>query len=73
MNNNTILTDNQTVPLPSLPNPFVDIASVAKGASDHLSVAVNSAIKSDLPEVDIRCNFGNNIQQWTCQVYSLPN
>lgn len=71
-NNNTNLTHNQTVRLPSVPNPFVDIANVTHSISDHLSNAVSFAIKSNLTDVDIKCVFGNSIKQWTCEVYSLP-
>jgi len=72
-NNNANLTNNETVPLSSVSNPFVDITSVAKGVSEHLSNAINSAIKSDLPEVDIKCIFGNSIQQWRCEGYTLSS
>lgn len=70
-NNDTNSNNNQTMPHPSLPNPFVDIDDVTNNISDHLSAAVTHAIKSDLSGVDIKCNFGNNIQQWTCEVSSL--
>jgi hypothetical protein len=72
INNDTNLTSNKTVTLPSVPNPFVDIADVTKSVSNNLANALNSAIKSNISEIDVRCHFGNNIQQWTCEVFSLP-
>lgn len=65
-------TNNSSSLLPSLPNPFVDIQSVTKTISQQLSGAIDSAINLDVYEVDVRCTFGNNLQQWGCEFYSLP-
>ena len=65
-------TNNSSSSLPSLPNPFVNIQIITNTISQHLSEAIYSAINLDVYEVDVRCTFGNNLQHWDCEVYSLP-
>lgn len=58
--------------LSALPNPFVDQETIKTTIQQQLSEAINSAIDIDYFEVDIECTFGNKIQDWNCDVYSLP-
>ncbi len=71
-NNSSNSTTNATKVLPTLPNPFVDQKTISDTIQQHLFKAINSAIAIDHSEVDIKCTFGNKIQDWNCDVYSLP-
>ncbi len=71
-NNSSNSTTNATNVLPALPNPFVDQETISATIQQQLSDAINSAIDIDYSEVDIECTFGNKIQDWKCDVYSLP-
>ena len=71
-NNSSNSTTNATNVLPALPNPFVDQETISATIEQQLSDAINSAIDIDYSEVDIECTFGNKIQDWKCDVYSLP-
>ena len=71
-NNSSNSTTNATNALPALPNPFVDQETISTTIQQQLFEAINSAIEIDYFEVDIKCTFGNKIQDWNCDVYSLP-
>lgn len=71
-NNSFNSTTNATNVMPALPNPFVDQETIRDTIQQQLSEAINSAIEIDYFEVDIECTFGNKIQDWNCNVYSLP-
>lgn len=71
-NNSSNSTTNATNVLPALPNPFVDQATISATIQKQLFEAINSAVDIDYSEVDIKCTFGNKIQDWNCDVYSLP-
>jgi hypothetical protein len=71
-NNSSNSTTNATKAMPALPNPFVDQETIRDTIQQQLSEAINSAIEIDYFEVDIECTFGNKIQDWNCNVYSLP-
>ena len=71
-NNSSNSTTNATNAMPALPNPFVDQETIRVTIQQQLSEAINSAIDIDYFEVDIECTFGNKIQDWNCNVYSLP-
>ena len=71
-NNTSNSTTNATNVLPALPNPFVDQATISATIQKQLFEAINSAVDIDYFEVDIKCTFGNKIQDWNCDVYSLP-
>ena len=71
-NNSSNSTTNATNVLPALPNPFVDQETISATIQQQLSEAISSAIDIDYFEVDIECTFGNKIQDWDCDVYSLP-
>ncbi len=71
-NNSSNSTTNATNVLPALPNPFVDQETISATIQQQLFEAISSAIDIDYFEVDIECTFGNKIQEWSCDVYSLP-
>ncbi len=71
-NNSSNSTTNATSGLPSLQNPFVYQETVRSTIQQQLSEAISSAVDIDYFEVDIECTFGNKIQEWDCNVYSLP-
>ena len=71
-NNSSNPTTNATNVLPALPNPFVNQETISATIQQQLSEAINSAMDIDNFEVDIECTFGNKIQEWNCEVYSLP-
>jgi len=71
-NNSSNPTTNATNVLPALPNPFVNQETISVTIQKQLSEAINSAIDIDNFEVDIECTFGNKIQEWNCEMYSLP-
>jgi hypothetical protein len=71
-NNSSNSTTNETNVLPALPNPFVDQETISATIQQQLFEAINSAIAIDYFEVDVKCTFGNKIQDWNCDVYSLP-
>jgi len=71
-NNSSNSTTNATNVLPALPNPFVDQETISATIQQQLFEAIGSAIEIDYFEVDIECTFGNKIQEWSCDVYSLP-
>jgi len=71
-NNSSNSTTNATNVLPALPNPFVDQATISATIQKQLFEAINSTVDIDYSEVDIKCTFGNKIQDWNCDVYSLP-
>lgn len=71
-NNSSNSATNATNQLPALPNPFVDQETISATIQQQLSEAITSAIDIDYFEVDIECTFGNKIQDWNCDVYSLP-
>ncbi|MDQ2685294.1 MAG: hypothetical protein M3Y25_05565 [Thermoproteota archaeon] len=56
----------------SLSNPFVDIDTISERIQQELSQAVSNATNIDYNEVDIKCTFGENIQDWKCEVFTLP-
>jgi hypothetical protein len=71
-NNSSNSTTNSTSALPELPNPFVDQETISTMIQQQLAEAISTAIDIDYFEVDIECTFGNKIQDWDCNVYSLP-
>jgi len=71
-NNSSNSTTNATNVVPALPNPFVDQETISATIQQQLFEAISSAIEIDYFEVDIECTFGNKIQEWSCDVYSLP-
>ena len=71
-NNSSNSTTNSTSALPELPNPFVDQETISTTIQQQLAEAISTAIDIDYFEVDIECTFGNKIQDWDCNVYSLP-
>ncbi|HSA75320.1 MAG TPA: hypothetical protein VLE21_03950 [Candidatus Nitrosocosmicus sp.] len=70
--NTTNMNGNLSTALPSLPNPFADVDSISKSIQQQLNASINNAIELDYYDVDIKCIFGENIQDWKCQVFSLP-
>lgn len=71
-NNSSNSTTNATDVFVNLPNPFVDQEKISNTIQQQLFEAIDSAIDIDYFEVDIKCTFGNKIQDWNCDVYSLP-
>lgn len=71
-NNTNNGASNISSVLSSLPNPFVDRKTVSDTIQQQLSDAINLAINIDYFEVDVKCIFGNNMEEWKCNVYSLP-
>lgn len=71
-NNSSNSTTNATDVFVNLPNPFVDKEKISNTIQQQLFEAIDSAIDIDYFEVDIKCTFGNKIQDWNCDVYSLP-
>ncbi|WP_458743621.1 hypothetical protein [Candidatus Nitrosocosmicus sp. T] len=71
-NNSSNSITNATNALPALPNPFVDQETISTTIQQQLSEAISTAVDIDYFEVDIECTFGNKIQDWDCNVYSLP-
>jgi hypothetical protein len=51
---------------PRLPNPFVDSATINRTISQKVSNAIESLHGQDQPVVDIKCDFGMNIEDWKC-------
>jgi hypothetical protein len=70
--NTSNMNGNFSTALSSLPNPFVDVNAISKGIQQQLNSSINNAIELDYYDVDIKCMFGENIQAWKCQVFSLP-
>jgi hypothetical protein len=50
----------------TLPNPFVDAATVNKTISQKISNAIESSSGHDQPVIDIKCDFNMNIEDWKC-------
>jgi hypothetical protein len=50
----------------TLPNPFVDSATINKTISQKVSNAIESLHGHDQPMVDIKCDFEMNIEDWKC-------
>ena len=71
-NNSSNSTANATNVFVHLPNPFVDQEKISNTIQQQLFEAIDSAIDIDYFEIDIKCTFGNKIQDWNCDVYSLP-
>ncbi len=70
--NTTGAVGNSSNTLPSLPNPFVNIDTIKTNIQQLLNSSMNNAIDIEYYDVDIKCIFGENIQNWDCQVFSLP-
>jgi len=70
--NTTGAVGNSTSTPPALPNPFVNIDTIKTSIQQQLNSSMNNAIDIDYYDVDIKCIFGENIQNWNCQVFSLP-
>lgn len=58
--------------LSSLSNPFVDIDTISASIQQQLNTSIDNAIDIDYYDVDIKCKFSENIQDWDCQAFSLP-
>ena len=71
-NNSSNSTANATNVFVHLPNPFVDQEKISNTIQQQLFEAIDSAIDIDYFEIDIKCTFGNKIEDWNCDVYSLP-
>jgi hypothetical protein len=50
----------------TLPNPFVDSATINGTISQKVSTAIESLHGQDQPMVDIKCDFDMNIEDWKC-------
>lgn len=72
-NNTTSINGNLSAALSSLPNPFADIDTISKSIDQQLTDSINNAIEINYYDVDIKCLFGENIRDWKCQVFSLPD
>lgn len=70
--NTTGAVGNSSNALPALPNPFVSIDTIKTSIQQQLNTSMSNAIDIDYYDVDIKCIFGENIQNWDCQVFSLP-
>ena len=71
--NTTSVNGNLSTTLPSLPNPFADPETISKSIQQQLTSSINKAIEIDYNDIDIKCIFGENLQDWKCQVFSLPS
>ena len=57
----------------SIPNPFVDQHTINSTIAQELSRTIASAQSLNFTIVEIRCDFGMNIQNWQCEDHSLLN
>src|SRR4029079_5472281 len=67
-NNSSNSTSNATNVFVHLPNPVVDQAKISDPIHEQLFEAIDYAIDIDYFEIDIKCTFGNKIQDWNCDV-----
>lgn len=66
-NTSTTLTANSPSPsLPTLPNPFADPAAINQTISETVSNAIETVDRSDVSIIEIKCDFGMNIEDWKC-------
>jgi len=67
-------TDPQAPDDLTLPNPFVDSATVNQSISLEVSNAIESVDSLDVPIINIKCDFDMNIEDWQCVNQGLnPN
>lgn len=59
-------TDPQAPNDLTLPNPFVDSATINQSVSQEVSNAIDSVDDLDVPIIDIKCDFEMNIEDWQC-------
>jgi hypothetical protein len=59
-------TDSQVPDDLTLPNPFVDSATVNQSIGREVSNAIESVEGLDVPIIDIKCDFDMNIEDWQC-------
>jgi hypothetical protein len=59
-------TDSQAPDDLTLPNPFVDSATVNQSISREVSNAIESVEGLNVPIIDIKCDFDMNIEDWQC-------
>lgn len=65
--------DSSNSNLSSLSNPFVDIDTISASIQQQLNTSIGNAIDIDYYDVDIKCKFSENIRDWDCQAFSLPD
>jgi hypothetical protein len=65
-----VSTSSSTDPLApddlTLPNPFVDSATVNQSIGLEVSKAIESVGSLDVPIINIKCDFDMNIEDWQC-------
>jgi hypothetical protein len=59
-------TDRQAPDDLTLPNPFVDSATVNQSIIEEVSNVIGSVEGLDVPIIDIKCDFDMNIEDWQC-------
>lgn len=59
-------------PQPStLANPFADKATINQKISTEIQKAIQSSMKSNFANVEIKCNFGVELSDWKCSTHGL--
>lgn len=69
--NNTASSNNNTMAF--MPNPFATPESINRHLNQTLSNAISNATDLSSFDVGIKCNFGNNMTNWSCNSYATPN
>jgi hypothetical protein len=64
-------TDPQAPDDLTLPNPFVDSATINQSISQEVSNAIESVKSLDVPIIDIKCEFDMYIEDWQCVNHGL--
>ena len=64
-------TEPQTPDDLTLPNPFVDSATINQSISQEVSNAIESVRSLDVPIIDIKCEFDMYIEDWQCVNHRL--
>lgn len=59
-------TDPQAPNELTLPNPFVNSATINQSISQKVSNAIETVDSLDVPIININCDFDMNIEDWQC-------
>ena len=55
----------------TIANPFADKATINHRITTEIQKAIESAVKSNFANLEIRCDFGMDLSDWKCSSHSL--
>jgi hypothetical protein len=55
----------------TIANPFADEATINHRITTEIQKAIESAVKSNFVNLEIRCDFGMDLSDWKCSSHSL--